>query len=176
MRHLPNLISLARLLLAPVVAWMIVTTHAWAWWTFFWGAWSDALDGLLARSLRVSSPLGTYLDPLADKAFVMAATVAWAIQGRLPLWLLLLILGRDAMILAGSVAIFAKTHRRDFAPTPWGKLSTILQLFALAGCFLWDEPLRAFLFVLSAAATLVSAWDYIRKGWQMWNGPLLPRV
>ncbi len=148
---------------------MVIAHHPWAWWTFFAGAISDAFDGYLARVLKVQSQIGQYLDPLADKLYVTGVTVAWAVEGRFPAWLLAMVLGRDAMILAGSALIYRKTKRRDFQPSIWGKLSTILQLCALGACFLLsDAALNRWLWAC-AVATLVSGLDYARIGWAMWK-------
>lgn len=172
MRQLPNLLSVARLLVTPAVAWMILAGHPWAWWTFFGGAVSDALDGWLARRFNAQSAIGLYLDPLADKIFVLGATLAWTCNGRFPAWLFAMVIGRDAMILLGSALIHRKTKRRDFAPSVYGKISTTLQLCALGGCFLLsDAALERWLWAC-AAGTLVSGADYLRTGWRMWNGEL----
>lgn len=170
LNQLPNALSLARLVLAPVVYGLIVNGHPWAWWVFFFGAISDAADGWLARRLHLESSVGVYLDPLADKVFVTAATVAWAMAGRLPLWLLALILGRDFMILAGSGLLYWAKGRTDFAPTRWGKISTIFQMAALGACFWFrDEWLNVFL-GLTALGTAVSLVDYARLGVRKWQG------
>lgn len=148
---------------------MILTHHPWGWWTFFAAAISDALDGYLARLLGVQSELGLYLDPLADKLYVTAVTIAWAAEGRFPLWVLALVLSRDAFILGGSAVIYRKTGRRDFQPSLWGKLSTIFQLCALGACFLLsDAALQRWLWACTAA-TLFSGFDYARIGWAMWK-------
>ncbi len=148
---------------------MIIMGHPWGWWVFFAGAVSDALDGWLARALRVQSQVGLYLDPLADKVFVTAVTLAWAIAGRIPYWLLGLILGRDCLILGGSAVIYAVRKRKDFAPTFWGKVSTILQLMALGACFLLDEGARRVFLGLTAVGTILSLVDYARVGWAKWK-------
>jgi cardiolipin synthase len=169
LRQLPNSISFARLILGPVVGWMIATGHDWAWWCFFMGAWSDAVDGWLARALRVESSVGLYLDPLADKVFVTLTTVAWAVAGRIPVWLLALILGRDVIILGGSALIYAVRKRKDFSPTWWGKLSTVFQLMALGACFWFTDWWLGLFLALTAIGTAVSLVDYVRLGWAKWN-------
>lgn len=148
---------------------MILVHHPWGWWVFFGGAISDALDGWLARLLKVQSRLGLYLDPLGDKVFVMATTIAWTLEGRFPDWLLGLVLGRDAAILVGSGLIYWKTRRKDFAPSLWGKISTILQLCCVGGCFLLEDwGLRNWVYAC-AAGTVISGFDYARKGLAMWE-------
>lgn len=172
MRHLPNLVSLLRLLLSPIVAWMILSQQEAAFAVFLAGALSDALDGMLARWLGVTSELGTYLDPLADKTFVTVVTATLWYSGAMPAWLCVLIGLRDLMILGGSAFIHARTGRRDFQPSPWGKLSTILQLCAAGAAMLLSGPLQFGFFLGSAAGTLLSGADYARTGWRMLNNEL----
>lgn len=146
---------------------MIYAHHPWVWWIFFWISWTDAADGWLARRLGVASRLGAYLDPLGDKVWVLSATVAQFIVGKIPLWLLVLILGRDAMILAGSALVHRQTGIRDFPPTPLGKLSTVVQLSMLAGCFTLDPLPLAWLWGAAAVTTCLSGADYVRTGLRM---------
>lgn len=170
MRWFPNALSLSRVALAPVVGWMILGRHEWAWTVFFWVSWTDALDGWLARRMGVASRLGALLDPLGDKVWVIVATLAWWRMGRIPDWLMGMIVLRDAMILLGSAYVNRVTGLRDFAPSQWGKLSTLVQLTMLAGCFtLGDGWLRWFWFA-AGAATLWSGADYIRTGVNMVRG------
>jgi cardiolipin synthase (CMP-forming) len=174
-RHLPNLVSLLRLLLSPIVAWMILSRHPATFGVFLAGALSDAVDGMLARALGVTSALGTYLDPLADKVFVTVVTATLWYSGAMPAWLCALICLRDLLILGGSAYIHAQTRRRDFQPSVWGKVSTILQLCAAGASMVLSGPLQSAFFLASAAATLLSGADYGRTGWRMLNNELPTR-
>lgn len=155
-----------------MVAWMILTRQPYTFPIFLAGALSDALDGMLARWLKVSSALGTYLDPLADKVFVSVVTYALWWDGRLPLWLFALFVGRDLLILVGSAYIYRRSGRRDFQPSVWGKVSTILQLCSAGACLVLSAVLQDCFFWASAAATLWSGADYGRTGWRMLNNEL----
>lgn len=167
MRWFPNLLSLSRVVLAPLIGWMILTSHPWAWTVFFWISWTDALDGWLARKLNVSSRLGAYLDPLGDKVWVIVATLAWWKMGRIPDFLMALILGRDLMILAGSAYVHRRTGQKDFNPTTSGKLSTVIQLTMLAACFTLDDGWLHLLQGATILGTVLSGYDYIRTGLKM---------
>ena len=164
MKQLPNLVSLLRLVLGPLLAWMILAKYPHAFAVFFVLAWSDALDGILARWLHASSELGTYLDPLADKVFVTVVSLAWWWVGVLPNWLLALIVARDVMILGGSAYVYWRTKRKDFAPSLWGKLSTIVQLCALGACFVFRTEVQVYFFWATALSTTLSGVDYARTG------------
>jgi cardiolipin synthase len=146
---------------------MILTTHPWAWTVFFWISWTDALDGWLARRMNVASRLGTYLDPLGDKVWVITATLAWWRMGRIPNWLMYAIVVRDVAILLGSAYVNRRTGQRDFLPSFWGKLSTIIQLTMLAGCFTLPDGQLRWLWYAAALGTLVSGLDYVRTGVKM---------
>lgn len=158
---------------APLVGWMILVHHPWVWWTFFWISWTDAADGWLARKLGVESRLGAYLDPLGDKVWVLSATVAQFYVDKIPFWLLVLILGRDALILAGSAVVYRVTGEKDFPPTMLGKLSTVIQLTMLAGCFTMAPGPLEWMWWLAAAGTAVSGIDYVRQGVRMVRGRTL---
>ncbi len=167
MHWFPNALSLSRVVLAPVIGWMILNQHPWAWTIFFWISWTDALDGWLARKLNVESQLGAYLDPLGDKVWVMVATLAWWHMGRIPDFLMFVILGRDALILAGSAYVHRKTGRKDFAPSTSGKISTAIQLTMLAGFFTLSDSWLHVLQDATLLGTVLSGLDYIRAGVRM---------
>ncbi|WP_051669501.1 CDP-alcohol phosphatidyltransferase family protein [Bryobacter aggregatus] len=167
MRWLPNALSLSRVFLAPLIGWMILNRHEWAWTLFFWISWTDALDGWLARKMGVASRLGAYLDPLGDKVWVIVATLAWWKMGRIPNWLMAMVLTRDFMILLGSAYVHRRTGQKDFSPSQWGKLSTIIQLTMLAGCFTLGDAWLSVLLYAAAVGTVISGVDYALTGRRM---------
>jgi len=169
MRWLPNFLSLSRVILAPVIGWMILEKHPWAWTVFFWISWTDALDGWLARKMGVESRLGAYLDPLGDKVWVIVATLAWWWMGRIPDFLMGLVLGRDALIVLGSAYVNRKTGVVDFPPLTSGKVSTVIQLTMLAGCFTLGDGWLHLLQGATILATVLSGADYVRAGVKMLN-------
>jgi len=133
---------------------------------------TDALDGLAARRLHLQTRLGTYLDPIADKLLLSAAYLALGISGAVPWWLVILIFARDLAILAMAGAALAFTAYREFPPSVWGKISTLLQLLAAGATLVkgsigagWP-PLEPF-FWLAAAATLWSGAGYVWRGASM---------
>lgn len=128
LKHIPNLITLARMALIPWIALALFEgRYAEATALFAVAAVSDGVDGFLARRCGWQTRLGAILDPLADKAMILAAMVALVAAGLLPTWLLVLLLARDLLIVAGA------THynffvRRGFVPRPLlvGKLHVLL--------------------------------------------------
>lgn len=170
LRHVPNALSLARLLSALPIAWLVVRGEGrLAMICFIVAGASDGLDGWLAKRFGWASQLGGWLDPLADKALVLAVCVALALRGDLPWWLLGLIAVRDLVIVGGALAFhlnYAPLHAR---PTWLGKMTT-LALLLLVVVLLWRNVgaqlpawLADALIGLCAAMLLASGIDYVRR-------------
>ena len=98
--NIPNLITLGRILLVPIVVWAIATPGAmWIAFVLFLAAGvSDAIDGYLAKRFAMITELGAYLDPLADKALIVSIYLPLGVNGFIPLWLVILVVSRDIMI------------------------------------------------------------------------------
>lgn len=96
-----------------------------ALWTFIIAAASDGIDGLLARLLDQRSHLGGILDPVADKLLVMSALLTLIYVGRLPWWLLALVLFRDVWMVIGAMVVKHKRLEIPTAPTRVGKYATL---------------------------------------------------
>src|SRR5512138_1592991 len=133
----PNLFSLARILLTPVFIALMIQKKPWASFIVFLAAGAtDALDGFTARWLKLRSTLGLWLDPLGDKVLLTAAFVVLTIPSlaqpnTLPFWLTGICVGRDVAIALGSLIIIALRGKRTFKPVLVGKASTICQVFVL---------------------------------------------
>lgn len=170
MHHIPNLLCVFRLAMAPLCAlWIVGGAYGQALALFCVVGFTDFLDGYLARRMDWRSAAGAYLDPLADKALLVSMYIALGIAGIAPLWLVGLIFGRDVFILLGAAVIYWRTRRTRFPPTMAGKVSTTLQmlaavtLIAVRGGILpgFMEPLAI---VTTAGGTLYSGLDYVRLG------------
>ncbi|SEE10612.1 CDP-alcohol phosphatidyltransferase family protein [Ruania alba] len=95
----PNIISLARLLLVPVVGGLILTGHLVAAFVVLVGAgFSDWLDGVIARRFNQTSRLGRFLDPSADRLFILVTIVGLAVQQIIPWWLVVVLLAREIAV------------------------------------------------------------------------------
>ena len=98
--NIPNLITLARMLMTPLAISMIVSQRFLeAFLIFVLAGVSDAVDGFIARHFNLRTELGAYLDPLADKALLISIYISLAIYGELPAWLAIMVVSRDVMIL-----------------------------------------------------------------------------
>lgn len=175
-RQLPNLISVLRACLAPVVfraIWNREYENALLW--LFLAAFSDILDGWLARRMKVVSRAGAYLDPLADKILLSGTYFLLGYDRVIPMWLTGIVFGRDALMLVSVVLICAFTPLRNFPPTVWGKLSTLVQIVAaflvmLNGILSFgpdERNIRMAIYIIAALATVWSAIDYLRIGIRM---------
>jgi cardiolipin synthase len=104
---------------------------------FFTASLTDFLDGYVARRFNQQSPLGRFLDPLADKLLTTATYVVMAIphQGfpSIPLWLAVAVVARDVVILVGSLFVYLVTRYKGFKPTLLGKVNTFVEL----GLIVW---------------------------------------
>ncbi|MDR3461906.1 MAG: CDP-alcohol phosphatidyltransferase family protein [Beijerinckiaceae bacterium] len=147
-RSVPNLITIGRLFLVPVVIDLIVSHRWWgACAIFLVAGLSDALDGWLAKTFDLRTELGSYLDPLADKALLVSIYVALAIEAAVPPALAILIVARD-LIIVGAV-LLSWLLRRPMAIRPLliSKINTVAQILV-----------AAFVLALEAMAYPVGPW------------------
>ena len=165
---LPNLLTLARVALAPVFLVLYARGETLgALLVFAAAAATDVLDGLAARLLRQHTQLGTLLDPIADKALEMCALVALAARGELPWWLPVLVFSRDLAQLAAALLLRGIRHRVPVAPTRIGKYATfavaatvILALAHGAGGLAWTAPWAAAMGMVAAECVVLSWMQY----------------
>ena len=166
----PNLISLARLLSVPVMVYVILQGYyAAAFWIFLAAGVSDAVDGLIAKHYGVTSQVGSFLDPLADKALLIGVFLTLGSLGEIALWLVILIAFRDLLIIGGAILFQTLTHSLKMAPLFVSKVNTVAQItlavFVLARLGLeasggWLEVLLVY---AVTATTLASGAAYVVK-------------
>lgn len=128
-RYVPNMLSALRLFAAPFAAWLILNSHDTASLIVFAAAGaSDGLDGYVARRWGATSRFGAWLDPVADKLLMLFCLTALYLVGVTPMWLLALVVARDAAIAAGWLLIkyLSLPMRRE--PLMIGKISTVVQV------------------------------------------------
>lgn len=129
MHHIPNIISVLRILLIIPIGIML-QRELWlnAFVLILIAGLSDALDGFLARVFNWQSHLGSILDPLADKALLILIFMSLAEKGMIPLWLAVLVVSRDIIILFGAIAYQWMTNRLEMSPLFTSKINTALQI------------------------------------------------
>jgi cardiolipin synthase len=131
---LPNLLTFARLVALPFLISAIVEGQdAQAFAIFFAMAVSDFVDGYLARHFGMASPLGALLDPIADKLFLVSTFIVFTMKStpsniHIPLWLVLLTVGRDVLIVVVALVMALGLGIKSFPPTFLGKANTFAEI------------------------------------------------
>jgi cardiolipin synthase len=174
-RWIPNLFTISRLVLVPVIIRSIVLGRpTQALVLFACAAATDVIDGAAARAFGLTSQFGAYLDPIADKALLSGVFLALGVAGDIPWWLVILIFGRDFYLLLAVAVLLWLTPRRKFPPSSWGKASTFVQIVT---ALVWmarnmlngpalDAASAAMLWPC-AAFTIWSGLDYTWRGVQI---------
>src|SRR6187431_504207 len=126
---IPNLITLGRILLVPVLVWAIISGEMQlAFLLFLVAGISDAIDGFLAKRFNMATVLGAYLDPLADKVLIVSIYVALGFVGALPAWLVILVVSRDIMIVGAVMLSWLIGRPVAIRPALVSKLNTAAQI------------------------------------------------
>lgn len=165
MFNLPNLFTLARLVLAPFVASDILHgRYGRAIILLFIAGFTDVIDGFLARQFKIETRAGAYFDPIADKILLSVIYISLGAAGALPWWMVAVVFGRDILILAMAGYGLVFTSVRKFPPSVWGKISTFFQIAAALVVMGSRAGIRApvtLAIVLMLAATIVSGLHYL---------------
>jgi cardiolipin synthase len=164
----PNQLTFLRLGILPFfVVLLFYERYQWALLILVLAALTDGMDGLLARSLNQKSSLGAYLDPIADKLLLSSSFVVLALEGRIPRWLTILVLGRDILILTTATVILLASTLRNFPPSIFGKITTGVQIVLVLVVLLAEGfqlsnlmLLRELLAYLVAGFTIFSGFHY----------------
>ncbi len=164
----PNLISLGRLLSVPLTVWVILQGYfAVAFGIFVAAGLSDAVDGFLAKRFGMETELGRYLDPLADKALLVAVFITLGQLGYLPIWLVILVVSRDVLIVGGVLLTYTFFDGMRPRPVLISKINTAAQIVLAAvvlGGIALDvgvAPLTKVLVYSVGATTVVSGALYL---------------
>ena len=185
-RSAPNLLTLARICLTPLLISAVVERQFTVGFAMFVVAGlTDALDGLLARVLGQRTQLGQYLDPVADKLLLSTLFVVLTWQHLIPAWVTVLVFGRDVGILVVAAILYAAVGRREFQPSIFGKANTVAQITAVAVILLqqvyvaaWVAGLRTAALdatvVLTIASGLHYAWIASHRAPHTENGHTAP--
>jgi cardiolipin synthase len=168
--NLPNYITLARIILIPFfIGFMIYHHYRIAMAVFLVAGVTDALDGMIARIRNQKTELGAFLDPIADKLLLVSAFVTLVLLDILPVWLVMVVVSRDAILVIGSLALYFTGHAFTAQPAIIGKATTVLQLLVVMislalkiyGVKMGWLPV---LYWTTAVFTVVSGIQYIARG------------
>ena len=164
--NLPNLLTLLRLFLVPVIFYALARGFfAVALVIFFAAAITDALDGWIARHYHLQTRLGAVLDPVADKLLVVTTVITLTWLQRIPLWLTVAVISRDLLIVGGGLLYLLLIGKFSIHPTLLSKWNTALQFVVIVLVLLeassgWQMPLLP-VFVLVFVTAVASGGQYV---------------
>ncbi|MBI2206518.1 MAG: CDP-diacylglycerol--glycerol-3-phosphate 3-phosphatidyltransferase [Candidatus Rokubacteria bacterium] len=168
---LANWLTVLRILLVPVfVVLLVYRKPGAALIVFAVAAFTDLLDGYVARRRGRESRLGAFLDPMADKALLIASFATLTYLRVLPAWIMIVVVSRDAILMLGALLIHMVGGRIYPRPTIFGKLATFFQILTvlfglLARYFDFKHPLALRTVIwIAAIFTVTSGLQYIVQG------------
>lgn len=165
LRHLPNVLTVFRLLLVPVYffAFFSPAPHAlfWALGIFLLAGLTDMLDGYLARKYRLVTKLGIILDPLADKLMVLSVVLSLVLAGFIDWWLALFVFLRDAGMIVGG-AIWAGSGRDPIPADRWGKTTTVFFYVAIV-LVMMQVPYGRYVLAAAVVLAFFTSLNYLQK-------------
>tara|TARA_R110002124_G_scaffold64985_1_gene177189 strand:- start:78453 stop:79010 length:558 start_codon:yes stop_codon:yes gene_type:complete len=178
--NIPNILTLARIFILPFLLWMIYQDSAlWAYGAFVvyaLSAFTDYLDGYLARKLNQTSAFGTFIDPIADKIFVLGVLLVMidlhVLSG---LWLIAVLIIVIRELLVSGLREFLGPHNIKLPVTQLAKWKTTIQMLALALLILAPAfPLALFAgkitLIAAAIITLITGMQYLASGLKAMKG------
>jgi cardiolipin synthase len=173
--NLANRITITRIMLTPLfIAAVIYGRMDIALVLFTMAVISDGLDGFVARTMRQKTILGTILDPVADKTLLISAFICLTLiksvpqDLRLPPYVLIIVISRDAIIVLGSVLIHVVKGNVKIEPSFWGKFTTFFQMMTVVS-ILTQFKYSYLIWNTSAMLSVISGVDYMLKGSQALN-------
>lgn len=172
--NLPNKLTVVRVLMIPFFVWFMLPSlggeMAASKWIalaiFCIASLTDLLDGKIARKYNLVTNFGKFMDPLADKLLVGAAMICLVEMGRLPAWIVIVIISREFII--SGFRLIASDNGIVIAASYWGKFKTVFQMAMIIVLIAAFEGsvfavVEQILVWVSLILTIVSLVDYIRK-------------
>lgn len=173
--NIANKITIFRILLTPLfITFILYSKWDLALLVFFMAAISDAVDGYVAREFSQRTELGRILDPIADKLLILSAYICFSVTPnlpihlRLPVYVPIIIISRDAIIVLGVLITFFVKKELEIKPTMIGKVTTFFQMATVIAILL-KTPVSPVLWNITIALTVASGTDYIVRGSRFLN-------
>ncbi len=177
--NLPNKLTLFRVILIPVfVVFMLVSvtgdTDKWiALAIFIIASLTDLLDGKIARKYNLITDFGKFMDPLADKLLVCSALICLVSLGKIPAWIVIVIIAREFII--SGFRLIAADNGRVIAASYWGKFKTTFQMVMVI-LMIADIPqlyiLTQIIMYVALVLTVISLVDYLVKNKDVMSGEM----
>lgn len=168
MLNLPNILSIFRIFLVPLLIWLIISgNYEFALYVFVTAGITDAIDGYLAKRFHWETELGAYLDPLADKALLTSAFAVLGALGHLPVWIVIMVISRDILIVGALILAWMLGRPMQVQPLYVSKANTLCQIMLVAfvlfelGFGLGVGELKGYFVLLVGGLTLLSAAAYL---------------
>lgn len=169
--NLPNKLTILRVFMIPffLVALLVEGIPAGKWIAlaiFIIASFTDMLDGKIARKYNLITNFGKFMDPLADKLLVSAALIALIPLGKIPAWVVIVIISREFII--SGFRLIASDNGVVIAASYWGKIKTVTQMIMivlLIADFSYSvmNVLETVFIYLALALTVISLVDYLIK-------------
>ena len=190
--NLPNKLTIVRvILIVPFILLLLGSHEGWGWFQAIFGedhvipeflalaafviaSLTDMLDGKIARKYNLVTNFGKFMDPLADKLLVCAALIVLVEMGRIPSWIVVVIISREFII--SGFRLIASDKGVVIAASYWGKFKTTFQMIMIGMMIVEDVPvfadfgggkvfgiLTTIIMVIALALTVISLIDYIMK-------------
>ena len=179
--NLPNKLTVARVISIPFFVFFLLfepsnTTFKWvALAIFIIASLTDMLDGKIARKYNLITDFGKFMDPLADKLLVCSAMIGLIELGRIPTWIVIIIIAREFVI--SGFRLIAADNGRVIAASYWGKFKTTFQMIMVILMIAnFDYPiinlLTNIIMWVALALTIISLVDYLVKNKDVMSGEI----
>ena len=177
--NIPNFLTLLRIVAIPCFLALLESFRFREALVIFVAAGvTDGLDGAIARLTRTKTTLGAYLDPAADKLLLVSAFIALGFMHEVPRWLVVVVISRDVIIVAGYLLLFMLTqHTMAIRPSVSGKASTALQLLSVTLVLVSlthpgvvQPTVEQGLFIVTGVMTAVAGLQYMYRGLAWFQG------
>lgn len=173
-----NQLTILRMVFVPIFVYLVLEGHLQgALAVFLLAGVTDLLDGLIARKFGQKTPIGTFLDPAADKllltaSFILFSQNAVGLTTTIPLWLTITVIGRDVLLVISIVIINLTMGRHLFPPSIYGKATTTVQLLTVLMVLVVNYleiavPWIIYVFYLAFALTVISGMHYLVRGMKL---------
>ncbi len=175
--NVPNVLTLLRILLVPVIViFLIKGSFSKALLVFAMACITDGLDGFFARVLKQKTVLGSYLDPLADKALIITSYVTLSVLNVIPSWLAVIVISRDFIILLGLSVLTMMSISFEIRPTFVSKVTTLFQFLTVCFVLVFKQlpdyvnpDVMMAMYWVTALLTIASGFNYIFRGIRLIN-------
>ncbi len=167
MKHLPNILTVLRLILVPVFPLVYFSGHPrnqlLALAVYIVASITDFLDGFIARRFHFVSKVGTVLDPLADKLMLLVVLFSLSVSGALPLWVFLFVAVKESFMIGTGTYMYFRKEQMVIPSNIYGKLATVLFFIAIPLVILWPGVPAVFgVIMLALLLKLLALIQYAR--------------